>query len=445
MSRKMGKNASGAGRLLAASVLLVALCGVPAARAAEQETAGGGRTGGGDAEPAEQGKREAAASPELFSTATTALGIDVFRALAGKGRGNLAISPFSIEAALGMTRLGARGRTAEEMDAVLHIEEEAAFHTSAAAAWERLEAVAKGPLELAAANRIFVEERLHLRPEFVERTATLYHAPVERTPFGRDPEGSRMRINTWVEKQTQSHIRDLLPPRSIDPMTRLVLVDALYFSGRWASRFERSRTRPAPFQAYGERRVKVPMMRQEGTFKYAEVEGAQVLEMPYQGGALSMVIVLPREPTGLPALERALSAETLDRWLSALSPRRVRVSLPRFTLRPKRSIPLGSTLKTLGMPTAFTPEADFTGMIEAAGDRGGLFIDAAFHQVFVEVREEGTRAAAATAVVIRTRGGGGHRQLKPVVFRADRPFLFLIRDTKSQLLLFLGRVTHPRA
>jgi serpin B len=223
----------------------------------------------------------------------------------------------------------------------------------------------------------------------------------------------------------------------LDPMTSLVLVNAVYFKGAWLEPFKKSATKPdAPFTTADGRRVAVPMMAQTHTFGYHDGGSFQMIELPYAGGQRSMVVLLPKQTSGLAGLESSLSAADLDAWLGRLKPRRVDVELPRF--RVEQGFALGEVLKVMGVRLAFDPEhADFSGL---TGRK--VWISAVLHKAFVDVDEAGTEAAAATAVGVRATAA--FRPEPPVVFRADHPFVFLIRDRTTGSILFLGRVTNPK-
>jgi serpin B len=254
--------------------------------------------------------------------------------------------------------------------------------------------------------------------------------------FVKAAEQARQTINQWVERQTNGKIKDLISRGLLDSMTRLVLTNAIYFKGNWASQFKEDRTREGPFDLLDGSKVQVPMMNQTEQFGYAETDTLQVLELPYVGEELSMVILLPKRTDGIGELERELAGESLSKWLGAVRRQEVIVSMPKFKLTSKFS--LGQVLRSMGMTAAFSEQADFSGM---TGGRD-LFISAVVHQAYVDVNEEGTEAAAATGVTMRVTSVG---PVRTPVFRADHPFIFLIRDTTSDSILFLGRVMNPQS
>ncbi|MCA9535697.1 MAG: serpin family protein [Myxococcales bacterium] len=371
-------------------------------------------------------------------TRANAFGFELYQRVRG-APGNVVIAPISVHMALSMTYAGARADTAAEMQQVLHVDPaDTTLHRAYRAVGSTWNTTTSATLRTA--NRLFAAEGLPLAPEFVALTRTEYDAPVELLDFAGAPDPSRRTINQWVAQRTEERIQELLPAGAVSPLTRLVLVNAIYFKSTWQTPFDASATEPAPFLVNGATEANVPMMRGRATFAWAELpEGLRILEMPYTGGDLSMILLLPNERSGTEALsgiEGALSTETLTRWRAAMSRVEVEVRLPRFRLEPP-SMALAGPLRALGMPTAFGGEADFSGI---APPPGSLSISDVFHRAFIEVNEEGTEAAAATAVVMRARRAGP----PPPSFMADHPFVFVLLDLRSGAVLFLGRVSDPR-
>jgi serpin B len=261
-----------------------------------------------------------------------------------------------------------------------------------------------------------------------------YGAGLKEVDFAADAEGARKTINAWVEKETKEKIKELLRPGVVGSDTRLVLTNAIYFKGDWARQFKKDATREEEFRLGGGKGVRAPLMRQRRTFGYLDGGTFQALEMPYAGKDLSMVVLLPKKLDGLPDLEKSLTPDDLVGWLKRLREQEVDVALPRFKLTAE--FELKPVLSSLGMPLAFTAgKADFSGV---DGSRK-LFLSAVVHKAFVDVNEQGTEAAAATGVVARATAV----HVTPV-FRADHPFVFLIRDRRSDSVLFLGRLANPR-
>lgn len=359
--------------------------------------------------------------------------------------GNLFLSPYSISTALAMTYAGARGRTEAQMAEVLHFPtargeaplDPAQFHLAFGAIINDLNQRAeKADFQLSVANALWGQKGYAFLAEFLELVEARYEGKLTEVDFVRATEQARTTINGWVEEKTNDKIKELIQPGVLDQMTRLVLTNAIYFKGNWAKQFEEDRTSEAPFTLAGGEKVDAAMMNQSGDFPYMEAEDFQALELPYVNDELSMIVLLPKKTDGLAEFEKRLTAEDLGKWLAKLRKREVVVSLPKFEMT--RQFSLASVLKSMGMTDAFSRGADFSGM---SGSRD-LFISAVIHKAYVDVNEEGTEAAAATAVTVKLTSVLPDRR---VVFRADHPFLFLIRDNKSGSILFIGRVMNPGA
>lgn len=368
--------------------------------------------------------------------------------------GNLFLSPYSISTALSMTHAGANGRTAEQMAEVLHLPQVLLrmmcgtednivgetvpqwVHTAFGKIIKDLNARGKkGGYELRVANALWGQKGYAFLDEFLELIEANYDGRLSEVDFAAATEKARKTINAWVEKKTNNKIKELIKPGVLNRLTRLVLTNAIYFKGNWDVQFKKNRTHPAPFTLANGSKVSVPMMNQKERFKYMETEDFQALELPYVDNELSMVIFLPKRTDGLADFEKTLTAEKLSERLNKLNKREVIVSIPKFKMTSQFS--LASVLKSMGMADAFVPDvADFSGM----NGKRDLFIQAVIHKAFVEVNEEGTEAAAATGVVI----GITSMPARPPVFRADHPFLFLIRDNLSGSILFVGRVMDPK-
>ncbi len=367
----------------------------------------------------------------ITARGNAAFALDLYRILAAES-GNLCFSPYSISTALAMTYAGARGETELQMAQALHFMLEGArLHP----AFAELEAALRasqdqGHVLMQVANKLWPQVGYPFLEEFLALTKAYYGVSITPVDYG-DPEAARLAINAWVGEKTHEKIKDLIGPGLLSPMTTLVLVNAIYFKGNWARQFDPQRTEPAPFWRTTADKVEVSMMHQTAHFGYAEIAGCQILELPYVGEDLAMTFLLPADPGGFAALETALTVEDLERWTGNLWEDEVEVYLPRFKVT--GAFELGKALKSLGMVDAFGP-ADFSGMDGTLS----LFISAVVHQAFVEVNEEGAEAAAATAVIM----GRGMPMPRPV-FRADHPFLFLLRDRRTGGILFMGRVADP--
>jgi len=363
--------------------------------------------------------------------------VDLYSQLA-EGDDNLVFSPLSIYTALTMTHAGARGETATEMLNTLRFGLDGdQLHGSLQALNNQI--VSSQNVELTAANALWIQEGYELRDEFVQTNQTYYEAGVQRDDFA-DPTASASRVNEWVAERTAGRIDTLLTPQDIDPLIRLILTNAVFFKGAWDSPFEPMATgEGAVFHLAGGGTATVAMMRQTGDFDYAEKADVQVLSMGYEGDDVSMVFVLPRSNDGLAELERSLSARGLADWLSALEQRKVDASIPRFSFEQKSR--LDRQLAVMGMKRAFEPgRADFSGIVDPK-KLPGFYIHFVIHGAEIEVDEQGTVAAAATAVGGGPWGAPPPKTEDPIVFRADHPFLFLIRHESSGAFLFMGRFT----
>ena len=379
----------------------------------------------------EKGKVDASA---VLTADNNAFAFDMYKKLALGGQGeNVFFSPFSISAAMGMTYAGAKGNTEKQMASTLHFSlPQGDLHAAFSLLSDQLEPAEGKGYKLSIANALWGQRGYPFTTDFLSLVNKNYGGGFRVVDFANDTESSRQTINRWVESKTNDKIKDLLQQGDVTYLTRLVLTNAIYFKGDWAAKFKKEETRTAPFYVRPDQTVEVPMMRQTGRFSYAAVAGGQVLEMPYVGSELSMVVLLPKD--GADGLGTELTPVLLDSWLDALSEQAVAISLPRFKLQTRYG--LADTLAGMGMPDAFElPPADFSGMT------GGkdLYITKVIHQAFIEVNEEGSEAAAATGVVMGMKSA-------PVVvneFKADRPFVFLIRHKATGAILFLGRVANP--
>lgn len=397
---------------------------------------------------------------DLAANAINQLGVDLHRQLA-TGDENLCLSPYSIQSALAMTFAGADGETRSEMARVLHFPDDGdAIHASFAALQSSLDEMAKktakiaeqsrkggGPSEpttLAIANRLFAQSGYDFRDAFPAFVKKFYGAPFEPLDFRKDADSARQHINKWVADQTRDRIRDLIPQGAIKELTRLVLTNAIYLKAAWQSEFNEDATKPKAFHVRGGASINVPMMEQRKEFGYAKRDGFVAVALPYSGRELQFLILLPDEVNGLVKLESKLSAEILTQC-AKLEPNDVDLELPKFKFEPP-TIPLGETLQTLGMKTAFdVPQgsANFDKIAPRKPDRY-LAISNVFHKTFIAVDEKGTEAAAATAVVLMELSARFEKPKQPIEVKVDRPFIYAIQQVPSGACLFIGRVTDPR-
>lgn len=359
--------------------------------------------------------------------------VELYKKLA-ETDGNIVVSPYSISSALAMTYAGARGQTAEEMKNTLHFTlPPDRLHPAFGGTTRWLASVGgRKPNELGIANALWAQKGLGFVPEFLDLTGKSYGAGLRDVDFATDPGGSRQTINRWVEAQTRDRIKDLLKENDITSQVRSVLTNAIYFKGEWKHQFDKRQTYDGDFETVPGVKVKVPMMRRSELKVRASKAGPwRMLELPYAGDRLAMVVLLPMKRNGLREAESQLTPTELQQGLDRLAETEIGVHLPRFKFTSR--FDLGHSLSEMGMPIAFTDAADFSGITPGRG----LHIKDVIHGGSVEVDEVGTVAAAATHVVME-------KIAQPPEFRADQPFLFLIRDMKAGNILFLGRVTDPR-
>jgi serpin B len=429
------------------------------------------------------GAPHALSQPDLDPAldASSQFAFDLYAQLATENSGeNLFFSPYSVVNALAMTAEGARGKTALEMGEVFGLQPVArtktalrpwdfgSLHAGIGALNERFNRADKA-YELEVANAIWGERTFDFNPDYIDVMRGHYGLnTLIEADFKTNPDEERVRINEWVEKLTRDRIKDLLPDGSIDPLTRMVLVNAIYFKGDWKIPFKKRLTERSDFLLTSGGKSKIDLMEAPGleSARYAAFEadgsyfetpattdfrapkesrypsdgGFAMIELPYDGGEMSMVVIAPNDPEALGAIEEKLSPKALAGWLSKLQGREVNVFLPKF--KAETSYEMNKTLSAMGMADAFDmTSANFDGMIRGES-KAELAISGVFHKAFVAVDEEGTEAAAATAVVLAARTSVGPKPFTPD-FRADRPFLYLIRDTESGAILFLGRMVKP--
>ena len=355
--------------------------------------------------------------------------------------GNVFFSPFSIRVAFAMLHAGAKGETAAQISDLLGFSE--SIHTTLPEIIQSLSSTGSGNYELAVANSIWAQHGPALRKDFLDLIAQGYDGECASVDFVNAAEATRHRINAWVEGKTQEKIKDLLSPGNLNALTRLVLVNAVYFQGNWASPFMKEITFDQPFFTdHG--RVTVPLMSQSESVPYAEGNGFQAVDLGYKGDDLSMLILLPDQKDGLSELEKNLSVNSLQDCIARMTVTKVNVLVPRFKVV-WGSAELSGDLKSLGMTLPFGPQADFSGINGCCPpDPEALVVSMVLHKAFVEVNEQGTEAAAATAVAMMATSMPFFDRPRPIpVFRADHPFLFAIRDRRSGMILFLGRLADP--
>ncbi|HEX3355617.1 MAG TPA: serpin family protein [Tepidisphaeraceae bacterium] len=356
-----------------------------------------------------------------------------------KGAGNIFFSPLSVRAALAMTAAGAKGKTLEEMLAVLNLKGNDP-HGEMGDLIRELSAEPKSEedrpkLVLRIANAVWGQTRYPFNPAFMDLVRTQYEAEAKSVDFANEP-AARKKINDWVAEKTNQKILDLIPAGVIQRDTPLVLTNAVYFNAPWADPFKKGATTDQMFQVTPDKTTTVPTMRRMGRYGYADNSDFQTIELPYAGHETSMVIILPKAVDGMSAVESKMDAKMLSETLGSLKLRELDLSMPRFKI--EQAAMMGQILKAMGMKLAFDRDhADFSGICSVEP----LYIGEVLHKAFVKVDEEGTEAAAATAVVMRA--GAAMRQEPPLRVQVDHPFLMVIRHHKSGEILFMGRVMNP--
>jgi serpin B len=377
---------------------------------------------------------------EKLVEGNTAFTFDLYRALREED-GNLFYSPYSISIALAMTYAGARGETEQQMADTLHflLSQEMlhpGFNALDLELAERGEEVNEGDgdaFQFNIANAIWGQQDFEFLPEFLDTLALNYGAGLRLVDFVNATEDARQAINEWVEDQTEAKIKDLIPEGTLNDLTRLVLANAIYFNAGWMNPFDEANTQDGTFHLMDGSTVTASFMSQEEEFKYAEGDGYQVVELPYVGGKTSMVILLPEEDQ-LDAFEGSLDSARVEQIIAALQMQNVWLSMPKFEF--ESAFNLKDILSEMGMPNAFD-QANFSGM----DGKMDLFISEILHKAYVSVDEEGTEAAAATAVIVSLTA----LPEAPVEMTLDHPFIFMIRDIETGTILFVGRVMNPMA
>lgn len=398
----------------------------------------------------------------LAATATNQTGLDLFRHLAPESAGaNLLLSPYSIQSALAMTYVGAEGSTRTEMARALHFPpDDQALRKSFAALRDSLAEAARhstlyathvaeenngrvDEIKWLLSNRLFGQLGYPFRETFVTGLRDDFQAPLQELDFRTEAEAARLKINAWVEEQTKAKIKQLVPAGGVSRDTRLLLVNALYFKAPWQNDFLPAATLPRPFRSSGREPGLVPTMKQTEHLGYAKRDGFTAVALPYIGGELQFLILLPDRPDGADKLARNLTAQTLADC-ARLPEEKIVLFLPRFRIE-GRTIPLAKLLQTLGMNSAFdrpAGSADFSRMAPR-NPSDYLALSEVYHQAYLALDENGTEASAATAVTMLTLGMELETR-KPPEVHVDHPFLFAIQHRASGACLFLGRMNNPR-
>ncbi|MGE4554987.1 MAG: serpin family protein [Candidatus Paceibacterota bacterium] len=364
--------------------------------------------------------------------------LDYYQQLRRENEENIFFSPLSISSAFLMTYEGAKGETAKQIQSVFYFPEDSNLRRQEFSSIFKEINKKDKKYQLSIANALWIQKDYPIANDFLTVVQNYYQGKAQNLDFIRDPEDSRVTINNWVENQTNNKIKNLIPQGLIDNLTRLVLTNAIYFKGEWVKQFDKNLTQEEDFTTDEGKIVQVPMMRRldkEAIFPYWENKDLQILEMPYSGNDLSMLILLPKN-NDLSKLEDLLTLKNISEWKKNLEEQQVEVYIPKFKFETKYF--MKEDLEKMGMSLPFSDQADFSGITSYEL----LKIDQAIHQAFIEVNEEGTEAAAATAIGIVATGISPETPKIPV-FRVDHPFIFLIQHKNSGAILFIGRVANP--
>ncbi|MBR4400758.1 MAG: serpin family protein [Synergistes sp.] len=388
-----------------------------------------GLTAADDAAKADALSAEAARVVNSFT-------FDLYKRTASSRSGSsFFISPYSVSTALAMTYAGARGATEKEMEKVLFFSPD--VHKSMGALINAINGVPQDVAQVSCANALWPAKEEKILPEFAQTLEEYYGASLSPLDYAGAPENSRRTVNKWVEKNTNNKIKDLVPQGAFTRDTVLTLTNAVYFKSSWLDEFQPENTEPRPFWPTEDHSVNVVTMRRRGgKANYAKFPECEIVEMPYKGDLFSMLVILPDRKKGLDAVEKILTEQQLSEWTSRFIPRRVDISMPKF--KQESSYELSDMLSDMGMRSAFSSRADFSGI----NGTGEIQIDKVLHKTFVDVAEEGTEAAAATAIIMM-KSSLAAPQEDVVIFRADHPFIYLIKDNKSNAILFIGRYMKP--
>ena len=361
---------------------------------------------------------------------------DIYRYMATKSANGLFISPYSISSALSMTYAGAAGETAGEMRSVLHFDPD--MHRSMAALINDISSVPEGTALIKTANALWPSKDEKLVQKYKDMMDRFYGASLTPLDYREKTEEARMTINEWVGKETEDKIKNLIGEGILNKDTSLVLTNAVYFKSEWMKKFEPGNSRAMPFYASPSEPVPTVMMtKTESGIRYLKEDGIEIAEIPYKDNRFSMVVILPQKGTDLRKTERKLDYTRFIKWTTLMSPQKVKLTIPKF--KTEQSFELSEALKGMGITEAFDPaRADFSGM----NGKRNMYISAALHKTFIEVGEEGTEAAAATAVIM-TKTSMAPDSGDIIEFKADRPFIYIIKDNVTGAILFIGRCTRP--
>lgn len=358
--------------------------------------------------------------------------IDFYKQIASQEKGNIFFSPFSLSTAMAMTYAGARGVTQEQIAQVFHFGDNTdKYHTQLGNTIKQINSKT-GTIQLKIVNNLWAEKTYPFTKPYTKLMTAAYKATIKPMDFINKFEESRLAINANILKATNEKIKDLLPPNSLNNLTRLVLTNAIYFKGDWKVTFKKELTSERDFYIEQKKSIKCSMMSVKSQFNYYEDSKLKAIEIPYTGNNFSMVVILPNSNITLDEITKMLSNDIIVDIQRELNQQEVSLSIPKFKL--SNGYQLKQLLSSMGMPQPFTDDANFTGM----STLNNLKISDVFHKAFIDVNEQGTEASAATAVVVATKS-----VQRVQSFIANRPFLFLIKEKSTETILFMGRIADP--
>lgn len=367
------------------------------------------------------------------SESVSKFAFDLYKNVSRDKSENVVFAPFSLTPAFGMVALGAKAETAMQMSQVLYFPmSDRLFHIGMGRLQAKIQKDAESNVDICITNRVWMEETFKVNRQYKKSLQKSYKAKVALTSFINQPEPSRIKINKEIESDTKNYIKDLLPEGSITDLTRLVLTNAIYFKGKWEKEFDPKRTSQRDFKLSSGETIQCATMFVEDSMGYFTSENYDAIQLNYKGGKLSMLVLLPNESVKMAEFEKGLNIELYNQTLAGLEREKVAVLLPKFKI--ETGLSLKKTLSEMGMPIAFSDDADLSG-ISAKND---LKISDAFHKAFIEVSEEGTTAAAATAVVVAMKSF-----VRKTEFIVNRPFIYILKHNGSNTILFMGKVENP--
>ena len=362
--------------------------------------------------------------------------VGIYKKLTEQNKDNLFISPYSISTALSMTYAGARGRTETEIEKVLSISPD--IHRSMAALINDINSMSADTAKISTANAIWPSADEKFLVDYYDILRSCYGASLTPLNYKTDPGKARKTINKWVENHTEKKIKDIIKDGMLNKNTSMVLTNAIYFKSDWQNKFESENTKIIPFWTESGKPVQTLMMSRTGDgIRYIRKQDSELVEIPYKDGHFSMILILPDKTESIGSIEKNMTPALLRDWIFSMTPQKIRVIIPRFKI--EQSFELNKTLADMGMQSAFDPvSADFSGM----NGKYNMYIGNVIHSTFIDTNEDGTEAAAATAVIMM-KTSLSQEDEKTIEFKADRPFVFLIKDNKTGTLLFIGRYMHP--